>query len=73
MEEKTKRRNTYFRQTERQFKAEKLNQIQEHFNRNLPYRIYSFSRRQVNRQMSRLKGAFNKVVTKIPKGAKRIG
>lgn len=72
MAERSKRDNIYFRKTERQFEADHLNQVYEHFNKNLPYRIYRFSKRQFRLQISRLKSAFNKIATSVPKGAKKV-
>ncbi len=69
---KTKRKNIYFRQTPKEFRAEKQNAIYEHFNKNLPFKIYSFSQRHFESQVLKLKRAFNKIKVQIPKGAKRV-
>jgi len=42
---KTKRRfNTYFRQTPKAFRAARQTSVFSHINRNIPYRMYQFSK-----------------------------
>jgi hypothetical protein len=41
-----KRLNIYFRQTSKALRASRQTQIFSHINRNLPYKLYSFSRNQ---------------------------
>lgn len=69
---RAKRDNIHFRQTPREFKAQNQAEISMHFNKNLPYKIYSFSRRQFIRQIARMKVAVNKIVFKLPKESKRV-
>lgn len=73
MRVKTKRINTHFRQTEKEFRSQKIAQISQHFNRNLPYRIYSFSVRQVRSSVDKMKNTFLQIKPKLPKNSKRIG
>jgi hypothetical protein len=68
---KAKRKNIYFRQTEREFRAQKLSQIIQHFRTNIPYKIYNFSKKSVKYPFEKIGGAYNKFNTKLPKSAKK--
>jgi len=52
---KAKRVNTFFRQTPREFKSAHQAQIFSHINRNLPYKIYQFSKSQFEINLIKLK------------------
>lgn len=71
MAAKPKRKNTYFRQTEREFRAQKLSQIFQHFRTNIPYTIYRYSVKGVKYPIKKLKSAYNKFSIKLPKTAKK--
>lgn len=73
MRVKLKRINTHFRQTAKEFRSQKQSQIHQHFNQNLPYRIFSFSKRQIRIRVDKLKNAIYFVKAKLPKNSKRIG
>lgn len=45
----TRRINIYFRQTAKAFKAARQTAVFSHINRNLPYRMYQFSKERFNR------------------------
>lgn len=70
---KAKRDNIYFRQTPREFKAARQTQVYYHINRNLPYRIYQFSKNHFMLNLNRLKNQYNKVKTSLPKNSKKTG
>jgi hypothetical protein len=71
MKGKSKRKNTHFRQTAKEFRSQKQNQIYEHFNKNLPFKIYNFSKEQFVIHLSKLKREFNKVRFKLPRSAQK--
>lgn len=48
-EKGTRRINIYFRQTAKAFKAARQTAVFSHINRNLPYRMYQFSKERFNR------------------------
>jgi hypothetical protein len=69
---KAKRRNINFRQTPREFKAERQTKSFSVMNRNVPYRVYTFSKKFFDNQVGKLKNQFFKISTKLPKGAKKV-
>ena len=73
MKVKLKRINTHFRQTVKEFRSQKQAQIYQHFNQNLPYKIFSYSKRQLRIRMDKLKNTFFNLNIKLPKNSKRIG
>jgi len=50
---KERRLNIYFRQTAKAFRAARQTQVFSHINRNIPYRIYKFSKEKVLYQVQR--------------------
>jgi hypothetical protein len=71
MTSKTKRKNTNFRQTEKEFRAKKINQILQGFRTNLPYRIYSFSVKQAKGQVEKIRSVYSRFSLKLPQYAKK--
>ena len=69
---KSKRDNIYFRQTPKEFRSARQTQIWQHINKNLPYRIYQFSKYHFLTNLNRLKNQYNKVTTKFPKNSRKI-
>lgn len=47
-----KRRNIYFRQTPKEFRASAQNEIYSHIKRNLPYRIYRYSQERFKKSIT---------------------
>jgi len=66
MKKKIKRLNIYFRQTAKSFRAARQTQIFSHINRNLPYRIFQFSKSRFSNQVMRIKGNKDKFKERIP-------
>jgi hypothetical protein len=71
MANKGKRKNVYFRQTQKEFKAQKITQIFQHFRTNLPHKIYDYSVRGVKKGKKGIKMAYSKFQLKLPKYAKK--
>ena len=69
---KAKRKNTYFRQTEREFRAQKLSQIFQHFRTNIPYKIYKLSEKGVKYPLDKIKDVYKRFHKKLPENAKKI-
>ncbi|OGM05565.1 hypothetical protein A2715_05785 [Candidatus Woesebacteria bacterium RIFCSPHIGHO2_01_FULL_39_32] len=65
---KNKRTNIHFRQTSKEFRAQKQNQVYSVMNRNLPYRVYNFSKNLFNDQLQKLKLK----ATKKPAPSRRV-
>src|SRR3990167_252359 len=63
-----RRKNVHFRQTPKEFRAQKQNQIYSVMNRNLPYRVYNFSKNLFNDQLQKLKLK----ATKKPAPSRRV-
>ncbi len=71
---KEKRRNINFRQTPREFASRRQTQVFLHFNRNLPYKVYQFSRRLFERQMTKISGQITRFVeAPRTKGPRNLG
>lgn len=68
---KAKRQNIYFRQTPREFRAQKLSQIFQHFRTNIPYKIYSYSIKGVKYPINKIRNVYNRFNPKLPNSAKR--
>jgi len=69
MSEKGKRRlNTYFRQTARAFKVIRQTQVFSHINRNIPYRMYQFSRQQFLSSLQKMNSILAKQRQRFAKG-----
>lgn len=54
------KRNTYFRQTPKSFKADKQTQIFSHINRSLPYKLYKISKDRFRERLRYAKKMMNK-------------
>jgi hypothetical protein len=50
---KQRRLNIYFRQTAKAFRAARQTQVFYHINKNLPYRIYKFSKEKILSQVQK--------------------
>ena len=71
-EKKNKKRlNIYFRQTPSSFVADRQTQVFAHIKRNIPYRIYVFSRGQFKNTVEAFKRNFSKITTKLPKTSRK--
>ena len=68
---KGKRLNIYFRQTAKEFKSARQTQVYSHIKRNLPYRIFSFTKERIIFIVEKARNV-SKSVTKLPTSAKRI-
>lgn len=55
-----KRINTYFRQTAKAFKAARQTQIFSHFRRNIPYKLYKYSKSKVKKEAKRVGNVIGK-------------
>jgi len=64
MARRQKRDNIYFRQTPREFRAAKQTSVFAHINRNLPFRVYNFSKKQFDATLLKLRTKFR---TSLPK------
>jgi len=61
-----RRFNVNFRQTAKAFRAARQAQVFIHVNKNLPYRIYQFSREKFENQLHKAQNGFGKIRTKLP-------
>lgn len=66
-----KRSNVNFRQTEKEFKSQKISKIFQHFKTNIPYKIYDYSIKGVKYPVNKLRNVYNKFNKKLPKTAKK--
>lgn len=60
-----KRLNIYFRQSQREFQSLSQTRVFYHINKNLPFKIYHFSRRQFLLKFQKMKRNYNKIKEKI--------
>ena len=65
------RTNIHFRQTPKEFRAQKQNQVYSVMNRNLPYRVYNFSKSLFDDQLLKMKIKVSKFSAKLPKNTKK--
>lgn len=68
---RTRRFNTYFRQTSKALRALRQTQVFSHINRNIPYNLYKFSKKQFSRQAEKIQTKFVKQPPAYIKGKKR--
>ena len=61
---RTRRFNINFRQTAKAFRAARQSQIFIHINKNLPYRIYQFSKKRFQDQYQKAQNNFGKLSMK---------
>ena len=64
MADKSKRKNIYFRQTPKEFRAQKLAQIIQHFRTNLPYRFKTYAKNNLTKNLEILRNIKNKKFSK---------
>jgi len=64
---KEKRRNINFRQTPKEFRSARQTQVFLHFNKNLPYKVYQFSKNLFERQMTKISGQITRFSKKTSK------
>ena len=64
---KAKRKNIYFRQTPKEFGAERQTATFSVMNRNVPYRVYQFSKSKFDLGLQKLHNQFGKIKLKLPK------
>ena len=64
---KEKKRNIYFRQTPKEFRSIRQTQVFLHFNKNLPYKVYHFSKKLFERQMTKISGQITRFTKKTSK------
>jgi hypothetical protein len=63
--EKKKARNTHFRQTVKSFRAERQTQVFSKIKRNIPYRMYHFSKKLFSERLGKMKNLVSR--DKLPK------
>lgn len=71
-EGKTGRSNIYFRQTPKEFRSAKQAEVYLHINKNLPYRIYHFTKWHLKNAVSMVHGHIKKFGNNLPRDAKRV-
>jgi hypothetical protein len=71
MAKKGKRKNVYFRQTQKEFRAQKITQIFQHFRTNIPHTIYDYSLKGVKYPIEKIRNVYTSFNKKLPKYAKK--
>jgi hypothetical protein len=67
-----RRSNVHFRQTPKEFRSASQAQRYEHIKRNLPFRIFTYTRVKIHSAYTLVKGGVRKIKNKLPKNARRL-